>query len=239
MNRNTQRLARAVAFAVAMASLATYAQQQNRGRDDDDEQFDRQDLRDAYRRGYERGYDRGYRKGMAEGDRRPPPPIPAPPPPPPTPVLGPIKVTSAFYGTGSRNCDATRFVARQSNGKLYIVHATPPMQLGTIYTGPIGVPTQVVDDIHARARKASLEAMSALRHLLCDDVNAAFDARPGHPITFVIAEAKQVRADLIVLAASGRSRVSRFFVGSTADRVIREAPCPVLVVPASPEDLED
>jgi nucleotide-binding universal stress UspA family protein len=130
-------------------------------------------------------------------------------------------------------------IARQSNGKLYIVHATPPMQLGTIYTGPVGVPAQVVDDIHARARKASLEAMSALRHLLCDDVKAAFDARPGHPITFVIAEAKQVKADLIVLAASGRSRVSRFFVGSTADRVIREAPCPVLVVPASPEDLED
>ena len=115
MNRNTQRLARAVAFAVAMASLATYAQQ-NRSRDDDDEQFDRQDLRDAYRRGYERGYDRGYRKGL-EGDRRPPPSIPAPPPPPPTPVLGPIKVNSAFYGTAAKNCDATRYVARQSNGK--------------------------------------------------------------------------------------------------------------------------
>ena len=39
-------------------------------------------------------------------------------------------------------------------------------------------------------------------------------------------------ADLIVMAASGRSRVARFFVGSTADRVIREAPCPVLVIPA-------
>ena len=38
--------------------------------------------------------------------------------------------------------------------------------------------------------------------------------------------------DLIVLAASGRSRVARFFVGSTADRIIREASCPVLVVPA-------
>jgi hypothetical protein len=37
-----------------------------------------------------------------------------------------------------------------------------------------------------------------------------------------------------VLAASGRSRVARFFVGSTADRIIREASCPVLVVPAQP-----
>jgi nucleotide-binding universal stress UspA family protein len=36
------------------------------------------------------------------------------------------------------------------------------------------------------------------------------------------------------MASSGRSRVARFFVGSTADRVIREANCPVLVIPAAP-----
>jgi len=105
----------ATAITLCAGALSVSAQP-NRGRDDDDEQFDRQDLRDAYRRGYERGYDRGYRKGMAEGDRRPPP-IPAPPPPPATPVLGPIKVTSAYYGTSAKSCDATRYVARQSNGK--------------------------------------------------------------------------------------------------------------------------
>jgi len=104
-----------LACLLAAGALSASAQQ-NRARDDDDEQFDRQDLRDAYRRGYERGYDRGYRKGL-EGDRRPPPPAPAPPPPPPVPVLGPIKVTSAFYGSGSKTCDASRFVGRQANGK--------------------------------------------------------------------------------------------------------------------------
>ena len=44
-------------------------------------------------------------------------------------------------------------------------------------------------------------------------------------------EATKFDADLIVLPASARSTVARFFLGSTADRVIRQAPCPVLVVP--------
>ncbi len=53
-----------------------------------------------------------------------------------------------------------------------------------------------------------------------------FEARPGVALYAIIEEAEKHRIDLIVLAASGRSRVARFFVGSTADRVIRQAPCP-------------
>ena len=71
------------------------------------------DYRDGYRRGYDDGYARGYRKGLEEAGR---PPVTAPPPPPPGPN-GPIFVTRAFYGSTSRSCDATRWVARQSNGR--------------------------------------------------------------------------------------------------------------------------
>jgi hypothetical protein len=73
--------------------------------------------REAYRRGYEEGFARGYRKGLDEGQQRvaPPPPPPAVPPPPV--ATGPIRVTGAFYGTSSKNCDATRHVASRANGK--------------------------------------------------------------------------------------------------------------------------
>lgn len=126
-------------------------------------------------------------------------------------------------------------LARQSKGKLFIVHATPPLQVGAVYTGPISVPSQILDEIHQRAKRASLEALETLRAQLCDGVDVECDARPGHPLELVLAERARHRAELIVLAASGRSRVARFFVGSTADRVIRQAPCPVLVVPAPEE----
>jgi len=108
-----------LACALAAGALSVSAQQ-NRGREDDDdpaEYRDRQEAREAYRRGYERGFERGYRKGLDERERRAPIAAPPPPPPPPVPVLGPIRVTRAFYGTSSKSCDATRFVGRQSNGK--------------------------------------------------------------------------------------------------------------------------
>ena len=42
--------------------------------------------------------------------------------------------------------------------------------------------------------------------------------------------ARSRRADLIVMGTHGRTGVSRFFLGSVAERVIRLVPCPVLTV---------
>jgi nucleotide-binding universal stress UspA family protein len=47
------------------------------------------------------------------------------------------------------------------------------------------------------------------------------------------AAAKQVQ--LIILGTHGRRGVTRFLMGSVAERVLREAPCAVLVVPAAPQ----
>jgi hypothetical protein len=101
---------------VALLALATTASAQYpRDYDEPREYRDRKDQQEAYRRGYERGYDRGFQRGLEEARRAPPPAAVAPAPPPP-PVLGPIQVSSAFYGSSSKKCNAMRFVARQSNG---------------------------------------------------------------------------------------------------------------------------
>jgi hypothetical protein len=83
--------------------------------DDPPEYRERKDERDAYRRGYERGFERGFQKGLAEGEKRV---IVAPPPPPAPPPLvrGPIRISKASYGTSSKNCNATRFVAKRADG---------------------------------------------------------------------------------------------------------------------------
>ena len=105
-------------LASLLLSLAPVAAQAQPRYDNDDppEYRERRDEREAYRRGYERGFERGYAKGLDEGQRRAAPP-PPPPPQPAPPRLGPIRVTGAVYGTSSRNCDATRYVAGRANGK--------------------------------------------------------------------------------------------------------------------------
>jgi nucleotide-binding universal stress UspA family protein len=89
----------------------------------------------------------------------------------------------------------------------------------------------VLDEIQQRAKEASVAVLKHLTEKLCANLSVEHVVGPGQTAQAVIEEATQIGADLIVMAASGRSRVARFFVGSTADRVIREAPCPVLVVP--------
>jgi nucleotide-binding universal stress UspA family protein len=56
--------------------------------------------------------------------------------------------------------------------------------------------------------------------------------REGKPADQIIAAAREWRADLIVLGTHGRSGVARVILGSTAEGVMRGAPCPVVAVRA-------
>jgi nucleotide-binding universal stress UspA family protein len=47
----------------------------------------------------------------------------------------------------------------------------------------------------------------------------------------ILKEADTIEADLLVVGSHGRSGFERLFLGSTAEKVVRKAQCPVLVVP--------
>ena len=52
----------------------------------------------------------------------------------------------------------------------------------------------------------------------------------GDPSSSILALAQQEHSDLIVMTSHGRSGISRFLMGSVAERLCRHAQCPVLVV---------
>ena len=53
----------------------------------------------------------------------------------------------------------------------------------------------------------------------------------GRAAPEIVAHAKKVGADLIVMGTHGRSGFQHALLGSVAERVLRHSPCPVLVVP--------
>lgn len=61
----------------------------------------------------------------------------------------------------------------------------------------------------------------------------------GIPSEEVIAAARAEDSDLIVVGTRGKSGLAHVLLGSTAERVIRGAPCPVLAVRTDPEDTEE
>lgn len=56
----------------------------------------------------------------------------------------------------------------------------------------------------------------------------------GSPAKKIVDEAKNY--DLVVMGTLGRSGFSKLLLGSVAERVVRFAPCPVLVVRAGPKE---
>lgn len=52
----------------------------------------------------------------------------------------------------------------------------------------------------------------------------------GPPALRILEETRECKADLIVLFSHGRSGLSRLIMGSVAERLTRNAPCPVLIV---------
>jgi len=52
----------------------------------------------------------------------------------------------------------------------------------------------------------------------------------GDPASEIVKLAKAEHADLIVLGTHGRTGIERLLLGSTAEQVLRRAPCPVLAV---------
>ena len=52
----------------------------------------------------------------------------------------------------------------------------------------------------------------------------------GSPVESVIDTAKAIGADLIVIATHGRTGLKHIFLGSVAEQIVREAPCPVLTI---------
>ena len=52
----------------------------------------------------------------------------------------------------------------------------------------------------------------------------------GEPVTVITEAAQNENFDLIVMATHGRTGLTRLFLGSVAEKVIRHSPCPVLVM---------
>ena len=59
---------------------------------------------------------------------------------------------------------------------------------------------------------------------------ARWKIRDGIPSHEIVEMAKDADSDLIVIATHGYTGWKHFCIGSTAERVVRAAPCPVLVV---------
>ncbi len=93
--------------------------------------------------------------------------------------------------------------------------------------GPLPRPVEERERLSERVSAVAARAREA-------GATASFLVWDGEPVESIIAAAEAEAADMIVVGSHRRSPMGRAILGSVSDRVVREATCPVLVVPPGP-----
>lgn len=87
---------------------------------------------------------------------------------------------------------------------------------------------------HARVDQARAEREPLLVEIVHRARSASVDAEfllwSGDPAEAILSAVEAERADLLVVGSHGRDGAGRILLGSVSDHLVRNAPCPVLVV---------
>lgn len=118
------------------------------------------------------------------------------------------------------------------SSKIHVVHVT---EYPSAYE--YGIVWDMVDQdaIIKRLEDAFQEIVDEHKELQPANFTILF----GVPGTKVAQFAEEKQADLILMASHGRKGISRVFLGSVAERILRTAACPVLILRDKVEQLEE
>lgn len=139
-----------------------------------------------------------------------------------------IVVPVDFSEAGRPALRSAEAFALACSGEVTLVHVIEPPPYPEF--GYAHIPTREAGLKHSAAAKlGELQAELGLA-----GVTAGTVIRTGAAYHEITAVAREQNAGLIVIATQGRGALAHALLGSTAERVVRHAPCPVLVVRSSP-----
>jgi len=117
--------------------------------------------------------------------------------------------------------------AEQFRAEIILLHVVEPMIRPEGY---MIVPAAMESRRVARMDEREVR-LGSLRHReIGEGIKGDTIVQMGEPYKEIINMAKARKAHLIIIATHGYTGVKHMLVGSTAERVVRQAPCPVLVV---------
>jgi nucleotide-binding universal stress UspA family protein len=109
--------------------------------------------------------------------------------------------------------------------KIYLIYVIEPIIYPADFSiGQVTIPTPDVD-MHSRAQ-TELDALA--KTFIESSVDVETIIKSGKPFVEIVETATEKDVDLIIIATHGHTGVEHLIFGSTAARVIKKAPCPVL-----------
>jgi universal stress protein A len=133
-----------------------------------------------------------------------------------------ILVPTDFSDPAEKALEYATALARQFQAQIVLMHAIEPafaLDCGVPYTDNLESPS-----LSDRLKKTVTE-LKAAGVAAAEPVMAT-----GVGWDMIVRTARDVQADLIIIATHGYTGLTHILLGSTAERVVRHAGCPVLVV---------
>lgn len=141
------------------------------------------------------------------------------------PALKKILVPSDFSPASDNAFKYALHFSQHFGAQLHVIHVLEPV-LSPQFAGLPEAPA--LSEAELATAKKNLRAWA-------DSAGAAGVAaklvlRNGLPAHEIVEAAKDLDVELVIIATQGHTGWKHFCIGSTAERVVRAAPCPVLVV---------
>ena len=118
--------------------------------------------------------------------------------------------------------------AKEYGAKLVMLHVVEDVQyLANAYMFDVPMMPSFSDMEQNRSKEMD-EFIE--REVTDPSIEISKSIRHGRPFIEIIQAAREEEADLIVIATHGRGGLEHVLFGSTAEKVVRKAPCPVLSI---------
>ena len=127
---------------------------------------------------------------------------------------------------------AIEVAQRYPGAELHLLHVIPAPD-AQYWKSYVYMPTVDVDQMAKDAfdKRVSEEYES----MLPKDISLTKAFRIGKAYAEIIRYADEIQADLIVMGRQGRGALESLFFGTVAEKVVKKAKCPVLVIPLLPQ----
>ncbi len=123
--------------------------------------------------------------------------------------------------------ETARDLALERRARLVVLHVVvdaPPALLPDVAGFRYD---EIIESLRERADKSLPELLPEEKR---EGLDVVFRTEFGVPHAEIIRVAEDMGVDLIVMPTHGRTGALHLLIGSVAEKVIRKAPCPVLVV---------
>jgi len=136
-----------------------------------------------------------------------------------------ILVPTDFSEASEKAVEYAKKFAEQYNAHLTLLYVVEPVT----YPDFAYTPLLIENDKLVKAAERNLAGLPA-RAGIPENVVRKTLVRTGIPFREITDAARTLKMDMIIISTHGRSGLARAILGSTTERVVRHATCPVLVV---------